>query len=90
MSSNVTDTTPDLPEDAESAPDGPEDVAAASQPEAADALEGRAEGGEASADAPTAIDVEDLLEEAAAPPVESPAVRETRSSLMLACPEIQT
>jgi transcription termination/antitermination protein NusG len=77
VSSNVTDTTPDHPDDLDAAPDRPEQVAA-SEPEALDASGGSATGGEAHPDAPTAIDAEDYLEEAAAPAVESPFERPGR------------
>jgi transcriptional antiterminator NusG len=75
VSSYVTDHNPDQPEETEPTPDGPEDTAAASEPEASDAMGGYAKGGEAPLEAQS---VEDLLEEAAAPPVESPFDRAGR------------
>jgi transcriptional antiterminator NusG len=78
VSTHVTDQTTDQPEDTDSAPDGAEDVAAASEPEALDATGSDAEGAEAPLDAPTVVDAEDLLTEAAAVPVESPYDRSGR------------
>ena len=53
MSSYVTDHNADQPEETEPTPDGPEDTAAASEPEASDAMGGYAKGGEAPLDAQT-------------------------------------
>jgi transcription termination/antitermination protein NusG len=78
VSSNVTDTTPNHPDDVDAAPDRPDEAAAASEPEALDVTGGSATEGEAPLDARTAIDAEDYLEEAAAPAVESPFERPGR------------
>jgi len=71
MSTHITD--PHEPA-AASEPEGPE-PAAASEPEASDASGGPAEGGEAPVEAQSA---EAMLDEAAAPPVESPYDRPGR------------
>ena len=71
MSTHITD--PHEPA-AASEPEGPE-PAAASEPEASDASGGPAEGGEAPVEAQSA---ETMLDEAAAPPVESPYDRPGR------------